>query len=416
MARSSLLALAGVAAVAAAVAASPQSATFKSSTELVEVDAVILDARGNFVPGLSADQVTLYENGKPQHIQHFFMVTHDLDLSPGAASQPGTQAQYGAQRVFVMLFDEPHLANDSMMRVKAGAETFVREMFSKGDAGGVFVNGGMYRGRLTDNKEELLSGIRAVQPAFENRQGILAPFQEWPRIPSEVDASRIADGAREVTTSLAVVACREDPAGCQNAGGVGQLENVIERKARLYVRQARFMTDRTIRSLDRIAQGLARIPGRKTVVLMSEGFYVQDARGTLEALSARAARSGITICAIDGRGLINGLGANPDVIHPELPRTANFDTGEDGPNMLAQSTGGFAVRSIDDMSRAFGLVVRDTSTYYVIGYQPQNASMDGKVRKIEVRTNVPGARVRARKSYAAVKLPPQESIWGPGGN
>jgi hypothetical protein len=77
-----------------------------------------------------------------------------------------------------------------------------------------------------------------------------------------------------------------------------------------------------------------------------------------------------------------------------------------------QGTGGISVRNIDDISRGFGLVVRDTSTYYVIGYQPENATMDGKVRKIEIKTKSPGLKVRARKSYAAVKLPPQEAIWG----
>jgi hypothetical protein len=70
------------------------------------------------------------------------------------------------------------------------------------------------------------------------------------------------------------------------------------------------------------------------------------------------------------------------------------------------------VRNIDDMSRAFGLIVRDTSTYYVIGYQPENAKMDGKIRKIEIKTAVDGAHVRSRTSYAATELPPQQAIWG----
>ena len=30
----------------------------------------------------------------------------------------------------------------------------------------------------------------------------------------------------------------------------------------------------------------------------------------------------------------------------------------------------------------------------------------------ETATPVPGVKVRARKSYAATKLPPQEAIWG----
>ena len=387
--------------------------TFKSATELVEVDAVILDKDGNFVPGLKTDNVTIYENGKPQKIQQFFMVTHDQGVAEGALrSEYADQAEYGAHRVFVMLFDEGHLANDSLMRVKSGAEAFVREMFTAGDAGGVFLNGGMYKGRLTVDKGELLSGIRAVQPAFENRQAILAPFRQWPRIDDEVEASKIADGAREVVERLGQKACQEDPQSCTGEGGLGNVENLIQQKARLYVRQARMMTDHTLQSLERVANGLAKIPGRKTVVLMTEGFFVEDSRTQLQMLAAQAARSGITIYSIDGRGLINSMAVNPDVTMMDRSRITSFDTGDDGPTILTEGTGGLMIRNIDDIKRAFGLIVRDTSTYYIIGYQPDNATMDGKVRKIEVRTNVPGAKVRARKSYAATKLPPQEAIWG----
>jgi VWFA-related protein len=388
-------------------------ATFKSTTALVEVDAIFLDKKGNFVPGLKAENVTIYENGKPQKIQQFFMVTHDLGLAAGSvASEFAEQAQYSNHRVFVLLFDEAHLANDSLMRVKAGAEKFVKEMFGEGDAAGVFLNGGMYRGRLTVDKGELLAGVRAVQPAFENRQAILAPFREWPRITSEVDALRISEGALEVTAALGKKACAEDPVACAGEGGLGNVENLIQQKARLYVRQARMMTDRTVQNLEIVARGLAKIPGRKTVVLMSEGFFVQDVRTIIEATAAQAARSGITIYSIDGRGLIHSLGSNTDVVSRDPARSAAFDTGEDGPNILTSNTGGFMIRNIDDISLAFGRIVRDTSTYYVIGYQPENTTMDGKVRKIEVKADVPGVTVRARKTYAAVKLPPQEAIWG----
>jgi len=390
-----------------------QQPTFKSTTELVEVDAVVLDKSGNFVPGLKLENVTIYENGKPQKIQQFFMVTHDQGVTEGSVrSEYADQAEYGAHRVFVMLFDEAHLANDSLMRVKIGAEAFVREMFSVGDAGGVFLNGGMFKGRLTVDKGELLAGIRAVQPAFENRQGILAPFRQWPRIDDEVQASKIADGAREVVERLGTKACQEDPQACQGEGGLGNVENLIQQKARLYVRQARMMTDRTLQSLERVANGLAKIPGRKTVVLMTEGFFVEDSRTQLEMISAQSARSGVTIYSIDGRGLINGMTVNPDVTMVDRSRVTSFDTGDDGPTILTEGTGGFMVRNIDDAKRAFGLIARDTSTYYIIGYQPENATMDGRVRKIEVKTNVPGTKVRARKSYAATKLPPQEAIWG----
>jgi VWFA-related protein len=410
--RLSILALCGVVLLQAKQAPTP---TFKSTTELIEVDAIVLDKSGNFVPGLTADNITIYENGKPQKIQQLFMVAHDLGANEGAIRSEYADladSTAGAHRIFVMLFDEAHLSNDSLMRVKDGASAFVREMFTAGDAGGVFLNGGMYKGRLTIDKGELLGGIRAVQPAFENRQAILAPFRQWPQIDDEVEAMKIADGGLEVVSRVAQKACTDDPRECSSEGGIGNVENLIQQKARLYIRQARMMTDRTLQSLEHVSNGLARIPGRKTVVMMTEGFYVEENRSQLEMLAAQAARSGITIYSIDGRGLINGMSINPDVTMMDRPRPTTFDTGEDGPTILTEGTGGFMVRNIDDIKRAFGLIVRDTSTYYIIGYQPDNTTMDGKVRKIEVKTDVPGAKVRARKSYAATKLPPQEAIWG----
>src|SRR5262245_45121737 len=255
--RSTVLALCA-AAVLQSQPPQPQAPTptFKSTTELVEVDAVVLDKHGNFVPGLTADKLTLYENGKPQKIQQFFMVTHDQGVADGSIrSEYADQAEAGAHRVFVMLFDEAHLSNEALQRAKDGAGNFVRDMFTAGDAGGVFVNGGMYKGRLTIDKAELLGGIRAVQPAFENRQAILAPFRQWPRINDEVEASRITDGRGQLLTRLASQACSEDPAACASEGGIANVENIIQRKARLYVRQARLMTERTITSLERIANG-----------------------------------------------------------------------------------------------------------------------------------------------------------------
>jgi VWFA-related protein len=390
-----------------------QQPTFKSGTALVEVDAVILDKAGKFVPGLQASDLEIFEDGRPQKIQQFYLVTHERGARAELANTPEvSQAEKGSYRVFVMMFDEAHLANESLLRAKRGGEDFIRDQMAAGDVGGIFVNGAMFKGRLTTDKQELIAGVHAVAPAFENRQALLATFRAFPRIPSEVDAARIADGARTLVEELGVKACREDPGDCEVAGGLQQVENLIQQKARLYTRQARIMTDRTMQSLHTVGRGLSRIPGRKTVVFISEGFFVEESRSALEMVAAEAARGGTTIYSIDARGLINSMSANPDAVRRERSRTTLFDTGEDGPYILAANTGGFIVRNIDDMSRAFGLIVRDTSTYYVIGYQPVNTTMDGKVRKIEVRAKVPDLEVRARKGYVAVALPPQAAMWG----
>jgi tetratricopeptide (TPR) repeat protein len=78
-----------------------------------------------------------------------------------------------------------------------------------------------------------------------------------------------------------------------------------------------------------------------------------------------------------------------------------YNTAEDGPNMLAVDTGGYAIRHTNKFADALAEIARDTSNYYVIGYSPTNAANDGSFRKITVRVKRPGLRVRARRGYLA---------------
>ena len=386
-----------------------QQPTFRSTTSLVEVDAIILDDNGRFVPGLIADDVTILEDGKPQTIQQFYMVAHDPSR-PVAGAPGGAAAEDRAHRIFVLLFDEGHLGVDSIQRVKRGAEQFLRDQFGPGDLGGIFVGGNMFRGKLTTSRADLIAGIQAVKPEIDNRQALLAPFREFPRIPSEVDAYRIEGGARELVDQLGIEACRQEPFLCTDRDGLNQVENLIQKKARHYVRQARVLAGTAVQNLQTVIGSLTRIPGRKTIVFLSEGFFVEESRSTLQMLSAHAARAGTTIYSIDGRGQTGGGNPPSDVVSSSMARPTTFDTADDGPTILTEGTGGIAIRNIDDIGRAFGLVARDTSTYYVIGYQPTNAKMDGKVRKIEVRTKAKGLNVRARKGYVATPLPQTQAI------
>lgn len=397
-------------------AVAAQQSTFKSTTALVEVDVTVLDKHGRFVPGLLADDLAIYEDGKPQKIQQFYMVSHDPAragaLSPAVATigLSRSEAEERARRFFVFVFDEGSLSAESMMRAKKGAENFIERQMLPGDMAGVFVNGQMNKSRMTDDKVELLSAIRAASPSIDNRQALLAPFREFPRIPSENDALRITEGARELLNDLSQRACLDDQMQCEIAGGTNAIENLLQQKARLYVRSARVLTENSIDNIKYVTANLARLIGRKTIVLMTEGMFSEESRPQLQQLAAQAARGGTTIYTIDGRGLVNTMSANPDVTYASRARSEAQDTGDDGPNILTGGTGGIMVHGIDDIGRAIGIVANDTSNYYVVGYAPENATMDGKFRSIQVKANAAGLSVRARKGYLAVNLPPQEFI------
>jgi VWFA-related protein len=221
---------------------------------------------------------------------------------------------------------------------------------------------------------------------------------------------RIAEGSTEVVRRIGERVCRDDPQSCQLNGGQNQVENQIQQKARLYIRQARILTSNTLDSLRYVVSRLSRIPGRKTLVFLSEGFFMEDARDDLVAIGADAARGGTTIYSIDGRGLIGAPSATSDVLRSDAGRSTAFDSGEGAPVLLTSTTGGLRIQNVDDIGRAFNMVARDTSTYYVIGYRPSNSAMDGTYRKLEVKTDIKGLSVRSRKGYAAVALPPLQAV------
>jgi VWFA-related protein len=394
----------------------PQT-TFRSAANLVEVDVIVHDPEGRFVAGLTSDDFEVYEDGERQDVQQFYLVSHEggalrtVNALPTASSPEDPRNR----RLFVFLFDEQHLSNESLLRIKTGIERFIRSQFQAGDYGGIFTAGSMYRGRITSDKVELLAGLQSVRPAFDTRDRLLLELRDFPVIPGENDALRIDYGDQTLLDSLAEQACEVDTTFCAITGGLDQVEFQLEQKARRYIRQARVATANTLEQLRYVAARLGSIPGRKTVIFLSDGFFVEEDRSQVQSIAAIAARSGATFYSVYGRGTsIVGGHVEADVLAPRQSRSATFDSVDDGPAILTGSTGGFVVRASNDISRAIGLVARDTSAYYVLGYQPTNAEMDGKVRRIEVRPTADDLNVRARKAYVASPLPPMENLRGGG--
>ena len=69
---------------------------------------------------------------------------------------------------------------------------------------------------------------------------------------------------------------------------------------------------------------------------------------------------------------------------------------------LASDTGGTAFTDTNDFGEAFTKVVKDISSYYILGFASTNNNRDGRFRRVTVRLrNTPGARLEAREGYYA---------------
>src|SRR5713101_9576235 len=89
------------------------------------------------------------------------------------------------------------------------------------------------------------------------------------------------------------------------------------------------------------------------------------------------------------------------VISAELDRQYLNST-MDTLRLLSEQTDGRAIVNRNDLATGMTQIVRDTSAYYLLGYNSTQAPADGKFHEIKVQVKRPGVQVRARKGYWAL--------------
>ena len=389
--------------------------TFRSATALVEVDIIARDGGGRFVSNLTAADFEVFEDGQRQTIDHFYLVTRQRAVGHEPVSADASRGpDRSERRVFIFFFDSEHLSTASLLKLKNAAMDFVNTDLRPDDFAGVYVNGALVNGHLTNQKQELLDAIRGAEPATENVDTRMRALLDFPRIDSYLEAARIEGGDRGALADAGQRACGGGDTAklCENEGGREYVEDKLQRKARLFVDQTRHAAGDSVRSMTYVVRNLAGLEGRKTLLLLSEGFTLDDARANLPLLAGQASRAGVTIYSIDARGAGARSGSSPatdpTVRGPGLSGVG--DVSADALDVLASQTGGLTLRWRDDFRTAFADVGSDTSTYYVLAYTPQNAGLDGKYRKIALTLKTPGVTIRARRGYVASPLPPPKAI------
>jgi len=77
----------------------------------------------------------------------------------------------------------------------------------------------------------------------------------------------------------------------------------------------------------------------------------------------------------------------------------------EGSESLASDSGGFTVKNTNDLGKGIQRIADESRSYYLLGYNPSNAALDGRFRKIEVKVARKGVKVRARRGYYAPLAP-----------
>jgi VWFA-related protein len=389
----------------------PGVQTFRSGAQIVEVDVRVLGKDGKFVTDLGLADFDISEDGVPQKIQSVVLVARDpapsaplappapAPLAPTAPLAP--LAPRGSAQTWVFVFDTYHLSPGGLNRTRDAVIKFIAERFQQGDFGGVVVDGLMINNRLTKDREELKKAAASVKMSGDLRNRQLE-FAEWPRLQDELEAWMITKGNREALAVAVRRACQEDPDACRRVSPEAQ----VQAKATRLTGSVRAAASLTLKVVGTLSSLLARMTGPKTVVFLSDGFFLNDQEAELRQAVGMSARAGARFYTIDARGLNRGSASSSIIDQPVASALVGaqqkFDLQTDGTNSLAVDTGGFAIRNENNFGRALDDIQRDAGTYYVVGYTPAKETFDGKYREISVKVSRPDVKIRARRGYLAI--------------
>jgi VWFA-related protein len=381
-----------------ATAQSPSGATAPSqegvspirvNSELVLVNVVARDKKGNLIRDLKKEDFSLFEDSKQQKVATFDFENVDELQSAGAADATvtGVAAQGSLlrsteqgtlkardRRLMVLFFDFSAMQPEEIDRAVDAANKFIQTKMQPADLIAVVSLASNLQVNLdfTDDRAKL--------------QAVLTGF-----------SSGAGQGFDNGTTGSA-------EGGAETSGSFTADDTDYNT----------FNADRKLLALQSVMMTLGKIPQKKSIIFFSNGITQSgvDNQSALRAATASAVRANVSIYPIDIRGLqalppggeaqsasLHGVSAYSGAsITNDLSANASS---QDTLATLASDTGGKAFFDSNDFTGVFSQVQKDTSAYYVLGFTSSNPAKDGKFRRLRVQINRPEIKLEYRSGYYA---------------
>lgn len=390
------------------------------TVNLVQLDAVVTDSKGRQVTDLESKDFEVLQDGEPQKITHFSYVSTETSR-PVARAENNTPATPPSSRspirTIALVVDDLGLSFESTVRVRDALRKFVNEQIVPGDLVAIIrTSGGMGAlEQFTRDKRQLSAAIDRIHFNALARAAMGEPAPPVPRESAEVRSSATElDDFRESVFAV---------------GTLGAIRFVVD--------------------------GLRNLPGRKSVILLSDslrlserdgafekgmqarqgrgpGPFQRDARvmASLREITDLCNRASVVLYTIDPRG-IQTLGFTA-ADQPQAGDSADFAaalgeksqayvSSQAGLGLLARETGGLFFHDNNDINLGLRRALQDQSGYYLIGYTPAESTFATKsgqplFHKIRVQVSRRGVRVRTRTGFFGVPdrnaLPAQSDASG----
>ncbi|GAB4250190.1 MAG: hypothetical protein Kow00109_26150 [Acidobacteriota bacterium] len=412
------------------------SPAVRVTASTVLVDVVVTDEHNRPVTDLRLEDFEIWDEGVARPVDYVWLVSPGVADVAGVAS-PARPAGYSLRepavvhppQLVIFLLDHASLDFGNQPRWREALQEYVQTRMGGNVEAAVFQVGRTFRllQNFTSDRRALMRAFDLLDPtgtAYAGDQAFLTSLAEESR-----------ESVETLGRTIDELVGLGPEAGPQARALVEQLlrqMRAAEAREALYLGQRSYSRELqarvVLRAIQEIARALRPLAGRKTLVLVSEGFAVpaQVDRLLHECLeAANAAR--LAIYAIDGAGLeyrqpsergqlfeISALRSGDrkkaygGLSQFDHAHEVGADVGKDTLRHLAAATGGKFVRFTNDFLSAVEGAIADAGTHYLLAFRPAGPSWDGRYHALEVKLRRPGLRVRARPGYWS--LPPAASF------
>ena len=370
--------------------------TLTAKSQLVVETVVVKDKEGKFIPGLSAKDFTVTEDGTAQTIR--FCEHQDLaaEQAPVPAAARGTEqikiykklsrtqlapeapenSRYKNRRLLALYFDMSAMRPPDQLRALSAAEKFLRAEMTTVDLVAIL----RYQGGSVD----------ILQDFTADRNKLL----------SILETMIVGEGQGSVETI-------DDASSADTGAAFGQDDTEFNV----------FNTDRQLSALQTASKMLSQLQEKKSLIYFASGLRLNgiDNQAQLHATVDAAIRAGVSFWPIDARGLVaqaplgdasQGSPGNSGMYSgtAALANNNNFQQSQDTLYALAGDTGGKALFDTNDLTRGIVQAQQAISDYYVVGYYTSNTARNGHFRRVKISLNQDAtAKLDYRQGYYADK-------------
>jgi VWFA-related protein len=398
----------------------PQDTTPKIEMNVnrVLVPVAVRDQQGHTLGDLKKEDFQVFDNGKPRVVSGFTVEKRGpRESNQGSNTESGMQprlpnnaAPPAPKRFIVLLFDDLNLTFEDLAHAKkAGLEASERALADSNIAVVVSTsqktNSGWTRdpAKLRDAIASL-EAQRVYRP--DDTECPKVDYYQADLIVNKNDATALADAVAQIVSchpALGVTPAKPDD--ISNLGLAQQDAPTLMAKAAAnrVLSLGRRDLQVTYGTMTQILGRMATLPGQRMLILVSSGFpeLQQELWAGESQILDLAARSNVTISALDARGLYTTSLTASDHNSIGSPHFRSNAMASAGNTMaeLADGTGGTFFHNSNDLNSGLKGLLEAPDVVYVLELSLDNVKPDGSYHSLKVNVDREGVQLQARRGY-----------------